>query len=44
MSIGSGDATRALLEGEAVLLPERGVFRGVEGREELEGEGTLFPS
>ena len=49
MSIGSGDATCALFGGEAVLLPERGVFRGVEGQGELEGGGTslsttiLFP-
>ena len=49
MSIGSGDATCALFEGEAVLLPEQGIFHGVEGWGELEGGGTslstiiLFP-
>ena len=40
MSISSEDVIHALFEGEAVLLPEQGVFCGVEGQGELEVGGT----
>ena len=40
MSISSEDVIHALFEGEAVLLPEQGVFCGVEGQGELEVGGV----